>query len=175
MGLTTDGPHEDIRAWLARVFAPVMLRSTSATPCVEPSGVTHVPSSGRGGAWTEGVGDLESGVGHPGVVSAGDVLPVDGGGDAVVQSSDVRDVAAADLVPPEPRDQHRPLLERVRPLHILCYRLLRGRRRDRVRARRRAELREARRGHDDGQEEQRRRSRQLPRHAGRGRWMDVRG
>lgn len=87
--------------------------------------------SGSGRAGEEGVGDLEAGVGHPGVVGAGHVLRVGGGGDAVVQPADVRDVVAADLDAAQPRDQHRPLLQRVRPHHVFRRRrrhrlLLRG-------------------------------------------------
>lgn len=116
-----------------------------------------VGCSGSGGAGAEGVGDLEAGVGHPGVVGAGEVLPIGGGGDAVVEPADVRDVVAADLVAPDPRDQHRPLLERVGVLHVLLrrsrgrYRLLLGR--DRDGARRGAQLGEARRGHEQREEQ----------------------
>jgi hypothetical protein len=147
-----DGPHEDIcmhgYSWLVKLILVMHY--------ADPAG-GGPPSSRRGGARAEGVGDLEAGVGHPGVVGTGDVLPVDGGGDAVVQPGDVRDVAAADLVAPEARDKNCSLLERVRPLHVLRRRcLLRGRDRwDRVGARRRAQLGETRRGHDRGQEEQR--------------------
>jgi hypothetical protein len=70
----------------------------------------------------------------------------------VVQSADVRDVVAAELVPPDPRDQHRPLLQRVRALHVLGRRLL-----YRDGARRGAQLGEARRGHEQGEEQSRRR------------------
>ncbi|XBI54234.1 hypothetical protein VPH35_036306 [Triticum aestivum] len=105
--------------------------------------------SGRLGAGAEGVGNLKAGVGHPGVVGAGDELPAGGGRDAVVQPADVRDVVGAQLVPPDPRDQHRPLLERLRPLH----RVLRGLLRRHV-ARRRAQPGEARRGHQRREDQQ---------------------
>ncbi|XBJ00430.1 hypothetical protein VPH35_020324 [Triticum aestivum] len=108
--------------------------------------------SGRVGAGAEGVGNLKAGVGHPGVVGAGDELSTGGGRDAVVQPADVGDVVGAQLVPPDPRDQHRPLLERVRPLHIVLRGLLR-----RHAARRRAQLREARRGHQRREDQQGRR------------------
>uniref|UniRef100_A0A8R7QUM7 Uncharacterized protein n=1 Tax=Triticum urartu TaxID=4572 RepID=A0A8R7QUM7_TRIUA len=100
---------------------------------------SSIHSSGglRGGCGAEGVGHLEPGVGHPGVVGTGDELRPGGGRDAVVQPADVRPVVGAQLVPPDPRDQHRPLLERLRPLHRV---LLRGHRdaarRCRARARR---------------------------------------
>ncbi|XBI48593.1 hypothetical protein VPH35_112293 [Triticum aestivum] len=95
------------------------------------------PSGGlRGGCGAEGVGHLEAGVGHPGVVGAGDELPVGGGRNAVVQPADVRPVVAAQLVPPDPRDQHRPLLERLWPLHRILLHCRDVARRCQARARR---------------------------------------
>jgi hypothetical protein len=58
-------------------------RIESREPPAPARGRTRTCSwSGRAGA--EGVGDLEAGVGHPGVIDAGNELPVGGGGDAVV-------------------------------------------------------------------------------------------